>query len=45
MCCGSLGTWNVRRINGTPKREEAVDVFREGKFKLLALRCSGDGKS
>ena len=30
-------TWNVRGINGTTKREEVVDVFREGKFELLAL--------
>ena len=28
---------NVRGINGTAKREEVVDVFREGKFDLLAL--------
>ena len=33
----SLGTWDVRGINGTAKREEVVDVFREGKFELLAL--------
>ena len=32
-----LGTWNVRGINGIAKREEVVDVFREGKFELLAL--------
>ena len=32
-----LGTWNVRRINGIAKREEVVDVFRKGKFELLAL--------
>ena len=29
---------NVRGINdGTPKREEIVDVFRKGKFELFAL--------
>ena len=32
-----LGTWNVRGINNTTKREEVVDVFREGRFELLAL--------
>ena len=32
-----LGTWNARGINGTSKKEEVVDVFREGKFELLAL--------
>ena len=32
-----LGTWNVRKIIGTAKREEVVGVFREGKFELLAL--------
>ena len=32
-----LGTWNVRGINGTEKREEVVDVFKEGKLELLAL--------
>ena len=32
-----LGTWNVRGINGNAKREERVDVFKEGKFELLAL--------
>ena len=25
------------RINGTAKRKEVVDIFREGKFELLAL--------
>ena len=33
----SLVTWNVRGINGTVKREKVVDVFREGKFVLLAF--------
>ena len=32
-----LGTWNVRGINGTAKTEEVADVFKEGKFDLLAL--------
>ena len=27
----------MRGINGTAKREEVVDVFREGKFEFLAL--------
>ena len=33
-----LGTWNIRGINGTAKREEMVDIFREGKFELFALK-------
>ena len=32
-----LGTWNVRGINDTRKREEVVDILKEGKFELLAL--------
>ena len=32
-----LGTWNVRGINETAKRKEAVDILEEGKFELLAL--------
>ena len=32
-----LGTWNVRRINGTVKRKELVNVLRVGKFEFLAL--------
>ena len=32
-----LGTWNERGINDTTKREEAVDIFKEGKLELLAL--------
>ena len=32
-----LGAWNVREINRNAKREEVVDVFKEGKFQLLAL--------
>ena len=32
-----LGTWNVRRINDTTKRKEVVDIFKKGKFELLAL--------
>ena len=32
-----LGTWNVRRINGTAKRKEVVDVCREGKFEFFAF--------
>ena len=31
-----LSTWNVREINGTTKKEE-VNIFKEGKFELLAL--------
>ena len=34
-----------RNINGTAKREEVVDVFREGKFELLALmEMNGNGE-
>ena len=32
-----IGYMNVRGINRTEKREEVVDVFRKGKFLLLAL--------
>ena len=32
-----LGTWNVRGINGEEKRREVMDVFRKGRFDLLAL--------
>ena len=32
-----LGICNVRVINGTAKRDEVVDIFKEGKFELLAL--------
>ena len=32
-----LGTGNERGINGTVKREDKVEFFREGKFELLAL--------
>ena len=32
-----LGTWNVRGINWTAKREEVVNVFRKRKVELLAL--------
>ena len=34
-------------INGTAKREEVVDVLREGKFELLALtktKLKGNGE-
>ena len=32
-----LGTWNVRGINDTKKREKVLDIFKKGKFELLAL--------
>ena len=32
-----LGTWNVRGINDTTKREEVVDIFTKWKFELFAL--------
>ena len=46
-CVNWLGTWNVRGINGTAKREKLVDVFRKGKFKFLALtetKLKGNGE-
>ena len=42
-----LGTWNVRGINDTTKREEVVDIFKKGKFDLLALmesKLKGEGE-
>ena len=35
-----LGTWNLRGINATTKREEVVIIFKKGKFELLVLRES-----
>ena len=32
-----LGTQNVKGIKDTTKREEVVDISKEGKFELLAL--------
>ena len=43
-----LGTWNVKGINDTTKREEVVDIFKKGKFKLLALtemKLKGNGEA
>ena len=42
-----LGTQNVRGINGTAKREDVMDIFRKGKFELLALtetKSKGNGE-
>ena len=42
-----LGTWNVRGISRIAKREEVVDVFKEGNFELLALtetKLKGNGE-
>ena len=42
-----LGACNLRGINGTAKRKEVVDVFRKGKFELLALsetKLKGNGE-
>ena len=42
-----LGTWNVRGINYITKREEVVDIFKKGKFDLLALtemKLKGEGE-
>ena len=42
-----LGTWNVRGINGTVKREEVLGIFKEGKFELFALmemKLKGNGE-
>ena len=33
----SSGTWNIKEIDGTVKREEVVGVFRKGMFELLEL--------
>ena len=30
-----LGTWKVRGINDTTKKEEVEDVIKKGKFELL----------
>ena len=30
-------TWNVKEINDTTKKEEVVDIFKKGKFELLAF--------
>ena len=48
-CVNRLGTWNIKGINGIAKREEEEeeDVFRRGKFELLALtqtKMKGDGE-
>ena len=43
-----LGTWNVRGINDTTKREEVVDIFKKLRFELLALtetKLKGEGES
>ena len=32
-----LGAWNVRGINDITKREEVVDIFKKGKFELVAF--------
>ena len=36
-CMNRMGTWNVRGINVEEKRREVMDVFRKGKFDLLAV--------
>ena len=41
-----LITWNVRGINGIAKRKEVMDIFKEGRFELLALtetKLKGNG--
>ena len=43
-----IGTWNVRGINGEEKRKEVLDVFRNGRFDLLALtetKMTGSGEA
>ena len=43
-----LGTWNVRGINDTTKREEVVNIFKKGKSELLALtetKLKGKGEA
>ena len=42
-----LSAWNVRGVNGTVKRGEEVEVFREGKLELYALteiKLKGNGE-
>ena len=39
-----LGTWNVRGINDTTKREEVVDSFKKGKFELTETKLKGEGE-
>ena len=42
-----LGKWNVRGINETLKKEEVVDIFREGKFRVAYLdrmKLKGNGE-
>ena len=36
-----LGTWNVRGINDTVK-EKMMNIFKKGKFKLLAACLDGE---
>ena len=46
-CVTRLRTWNVRRINGTAKKEEVeLLALTETKLKRKGevSRCSGDGK-
>ena len=45
--CKSTRYMECKRNNGTAKREEVVDVFRKGKFELLALieaKLKGNGE-
>ena len=42
-----LGTWNVIGLNYTTKREEVMEIFKKGKFELLALtetKMTGKGE-
>ena len=44
--CKPFRYMDIRGINGTAKREEVVDIFREGKFELLPLmetKLKGNG--
>src|SRR5678815_246061 len=36
-CMNRMDTWNVRGINVEKKSREVMDVFRKGKFDLLAV--------
>src|SRR5678815_2945242 len=47
-CMNRMGTWNVRGINVEEKRREVMDVFRKGKFDLLAVtetKMKGNGEN
>src|SRR5678815_4398192 len=47
-CMNRMDTWNVRGINVEEKRREVMDIFRKGKFDLLAVtetKVEGNGEN